>query len=216
MLKERNQKVQSYFQKSAEQFDKLYHKTGFFAYTFNKLFRKALYKRSQLTLEECLNCSAKSVLDIGCGSGVNSVLLAENGIEQVTGIDYADGMLDIAREKSPSHLKNRIEYIKADFIEWNTQNKYDCSIALGVFDYLDKPKPFLDKMYTLSKKKVIFSAPGKGNIRQIIRSIRYRFKKCPLYFYSKNDLITLMKIYKCKNKIINIGSSGFLCVIDKM
>jgi ubiquinone/menaquinone biosynthesis C-methylase UbiE len=209
----RNEKVKTYFHSNAAQFDRLYNKTGFVAHWFNLLFRKALYKRSQLALQECLSCQAKSVLDVGCGSGVNAVLLANNGIPKVTGLDYADGMLALARTMLPETLRSKVGYIKGDLMEWQSSEKFDCVMALGVFDYLDRPGLFLDKMKSFALKKVIFSVPGKGNLRQFIRTIRYTLRHCPLYFYNRKDLKKLLEYPGTTAEIKKIGSSGYLCIL---
>ncbi|MFJ2647936.1 class I SAM-dependent methyltransferase [Streptomyces sp. NPDC087420] len=55
-------------------------------------------------------CGARSVLDIGCGTGVFALLLAERGIE-VTGIDPARASVDVARSKPGAE---RVRWIDAD------------------------------------------------------------------------------------------------------
>ena len=53
---------------------------------------------------------ASSVLDVGCGTGSFSVMLAEHGIT-VTGVDPAGASLDIAREKP---FADRVKWILGD------------------------------------------------------------------------------------------------------
>lgn len=209
-----SQRVQSYFHSSAQNFDRLYHGTGVLPHLFNRVFRNAIFTRAQYALEECLDCRATSVLDVGCGSGVNSVMLAENGIENVVGVDFADGMLEMARAVLPSHFEHRVQYCRADFMGWEQTDRFDCVIALGVFDYLDRPRPFLEKMVSLSTRKVMFSVPGKGNLRQFVRTLRYRIKKCPIYFYGKKELEPLLTFENSSFRIRGIRSNGYLCVID--
>ncbi len=212
-MNDRNRKVQSYFHRSAEDWDRLYHKTSLSGFYFNKVFRKALYKRAELALQEILSQGAHSVLDVGCGSGVNSVLFANNGIQRVLGIDYASGMIKIAARDLPEHLKDNVAYQEADFLTWETRESFDCVVALGIFDYLDNPLPFLEKMKALASKSVAFSVPGSGNLRQIVRTVRYRFKRCPLFFYSKQKLENLLTGDGSTHVIQNIGSSGYLGIL---
>jgi len=214
-LDERSQKVQSYFHRSAEKFDRLYHQTGFFSYCLNRLFRKALYQRAESALLEILQCGAKSVLDVGSGSGVNAVLFAQNGVQNVLGVDNAQGMVDLAKRKCPPELASHVSYVQADFLTWEPpEAKFDCVVALGVFDYLDLPDIFLKKMVSCAQQKVLFSVPGKGGFRAFQRSLRYRYKNCPLFFYSRSQLEGLMMMHATSFKIIDVGSSSFLCVLD--
>jgi SAM-dependent methyltransferase len=48
---------------------------------------------------------ARSVLDVGCGTGAFALLLASRGLE-VTGVDPAESSLDVARAKSGSERVN--------------------------------------------------------------------------------------------------------------
>jgi SAM-dependent methyltransferase len=49
--------------------------------------------------DECLVRPAGRVLDIGCGTGTHTLYLAERGFE-VTGIEAAEGALEVARERA--------------------------------------------------------------------------------------------------------------------
>ena len=51
----------------------------------------------------------EKILELGCGTGRLSIWLSESGAE-VTGIDFSEGMLNIARQKN----ENKIEYILHD------------------------------------------------------------------------------------------------------
>src|SRR3954452_22813444 len=50
---------------------------------------------------------ARSVLDIGCGTGTFACLLAEQGVE-VVGVDPAAAMLEVARRK---HAAERVRWV---------------------------------------------------------------------------------------------------------
>ncbi|MET8483040.1 class I SAM-dependent methyltransferase [Streptomyces tendae] len=53
---------------------------------------------------------ARNVLDIGCGTGVFALLLADRGIE-VVGVDPAGASLDVARERTGA---DRVRWIEGD------------------------------------------------------------------------------------------------------
>lgn len=53
-------------------------------------------------LAPALPAAPASVVDVGCGTGSLSVLLAEAG-QQVYGLDSSPGMLDVARAKAARH-----------------------------------------------------------------------------------------------------------------
>lgn len=53
---------------------------------------------------------ARSVLDVGCGTGTFALLLADRGM-QVVGVDPAEASLDVARRKPGAH---RVQWIHGD------------------------------------------------------------------------------------------------------
>ena len=74
----------------------------------------------------------KKIIEIGCGTGKNTVLLSEVA-DQVLAIDFSKGMLEKARTKMRE--KNNVEFESADITEkWPCEdNYYDvvmCSLIL--------------------------------------------------------------------------------------
>ncbi len=67
-------------------------------------------------------------LDIGCGTGRHSVLLAKAGF-QVTGLDQSEGMLNEAR-KAAEEASVDVEWIHADATQWQPDLLYDHVICL--------------------------------------------------------------------------------------
>jgi SAM-dependent methyltransferase len=75
-----------------------------------------------------------STLEIGCGTGAFSRLLAERSCH-VLGLDLAPKMVRIARERS----KNcpNVEYQAADVLQWDfPPEKYDCIASIATFHHL--------------------------------------------------------------------------------
>ena len=67
------------------------------------------------------------VLDVGCGTGSVTLRLATRG-HQVTGIDPADGMLQMARMKD---TEAQVEWVQAAAAEFSLPDRFDLAIMTG-------------------------------------------------------------------------------------
>src|SRR5229473_717974 len=66
----------------------------------NRLFRKSMRLRFEHTLRGCQPIEGRSVIDIGCGPGHYSIRLAKMGAQRTLGLDFAAGMVEIAKENA--------------------------------------------------------------------------------------------------------------------
>jgi len=178
--------------KTVIEFDNIYDNKGSIVERFaNRFLRPSMKERIPLTINECGNLSNKTVLDVGCGSGRLSLLLAKEDAK-VTGIDYSPNMITLAKKYQNQQNLNSIEFICCDFPkEVPTQKKYDISIAIGVLDYIKNPLDFLKKMASLTNNKMIISYPIKYSYNSLPRKLWLKSKNCPVFFYSKNEIIEL-------------------------
>lgn len=189
-------KVKNYFEDIAREFDNIYDNEGTaITKITNRLFRKSLYERMPITLEECGDIKNKTIIDIGCGSGRLCYLLAKDGATKVVGVDYSQQMIEIAKDfVMKKGLQDKIEFKCVDFLsKFETEIKFDVSIALGVFDYLKNPKEFLLKMKSITNGKIIVSYPAKYAFQAPIRRIWLYSRKCPVFFYTESQI---QKIYE--------------------
>jgi len=81
---------------------------------------------------------AKSILELGSGTGIHAILLAESGYE-INGVDISTEMLDRAESRlaklSPD-LKAKLKFSQGDICTICLDQKYDTAIALfHVVDY---------------------------------------------------------------------------------
>jgi demethylmenaquinone methyltransferase/2-methoxy-6-polyprenyl-1,4-benzoquinol methylase len=65
---------------------------------------------------ECLSGNPVRILDLCTGTGELAINIAQlaDGFTEITGLDYSDGMLSLARNKALKLGYNRIKFIKAD------------------------------------------------------------------------------------------------------
>src|SRR6185295_7396064 len=92
-------KVQNHFHLDAQRFDAIYNENkGPVARFIDNVWRGVVRRRLDLTLEALTPLEGKSVLDVGCGSGRFCLAFAQQGASRVLGIDFAPGMIDLAKE----------------------------------------------------------------------------------------------------------------------
>jgi 2-polyprenyl-3-methyl-5-hydroxy-6-metoxy-1,4-benzoquinol methylase len=79
-----------------------------------------------------------TVLDIGCGSGVDSVYLAEQGWD-VTAMDFALDALDMTRARA-EHAGVTMNYLQADAVTHNLPKKFDIVVDAGVLHNMKRAR----------------------------------------------------------------------------
>ncbi len=212
-------KVERYFDRTAVDFDALYHERHTLQHRLNRIFRAGLFERVRLTVAQFQDLHDFDVLDVGCGSGRNSVIFVQSGARRVVGIDFADNMLELARETARrNNMEDRCEFLRGDALDYPFTRKFDIAVALGVFDYLAEPEKMLARMMELSSGKVVGSFPGVSAVRAPLRKVRYALRGCPVYFYTRKELEALCARCGLQDySILPYASSGYLLVgrVDK-
>ena len=85
------------FEREAESFDAIYRlERSRLSRWFNRVVRKAIFERYEITFAEAGDVAGKAVLDVGCGSGVYAADFARRGARRVVGVDLSAGMLALA------------------------------------------------------------------------------------------------------------------------
>lgn len=173
-----------------------------------------MYERVQLTLDALRNLRDFSVLDVGCGSGRNSVLFAKAGARRVVGIDFAESMIALAQQYSHSQgPEDKCEFIKADALSYSFHEKFECVIALGVFDYIADPRELLRRMIDLSTHTVVASFPKPSLLRAPLRKARYALRNCSVHFFSKHRLEDICRDVGLRDfKLLPCGGAGYVLV----
>jgi SAM-dependent methyltransferase len=85
-------------------------------------------------LLEHIPARCEAALEIGCGSGSFSRLLAERS-RHVLGLDLAPTMVRIAQERSINYPN--VEYLAADVLQWDfPREKFDCIASIATLHHL--------------------------------------------------------------------------------
>ena len=128
--------------------------------------------RVELIADAANGLFGKSVIDIGCGGGILSEALAEQGAN-VTGLDMVEASLEIANlHKLES--KAQVDYVLSTAEDWALENahQYDVVCCLEMLEHVPDPASVVDACARLVKPggKVIFSTLNK-NIKSYLMAI---------------------------------------------
>ena len=161
--------------------------------------------REQCAVSSAKLINSKTILDLGCGPcRVLSRALNETNAENAIGLDFSKSMLEESRKHLESlNLSSKVLLKEADLIKMRNYPKADIAFALGLFDYIEEPKIILKKAHQ-SSNYLVASWPAP-NFRNFLRKFRY---SCPIYTYSKNDIIDLFNQIDI-NSIDFISAGGF-------
>jgi SAM-dependent methyltransferase len=181
--------VRRHFDATAKSFDSIYSAPTI----ADRVFRRDMYERFRRTLAACEPVEGKSVLDIGCGSGQYTIALAERGARQVVGLDFADNMLKIAAANARrAGVEDRCRFLSAEFVTHAFAQRFDYILAVGVFDYVENATPLLEKARALTTTRFIATFPRRLTWRAPVRKVRLRLKGCPVFFYTRGQVVDLM------------------------
>ncbi len=100
-------------------------------------------------LAEAVELAGKpgQALDIGCGTGVHSVYMAQHGFE-VTAVDFIPEALSFGKRRAERAGVN-VDFIAADIVRFDTTMKYDLILDSGCFH------GFNEKCRHLYRKKIV-------------------------------------------------------------
>jgi cyclopropane fatty-acyl-phospholipid synthase-like methyltransferase len=208
--------VTRFFDCYASDFHSIYGRqnASTFGTVVDRLTRQGMFARFEETVRQCQAVRATSLLDVGCGPGVHDVILAEKLKMLIRGVDIAPRMIEIAKANAAARgVSDLCNYSVMDFMEFEGGLDYDASLSLGVIEYIEDPVPFIRKMISHTRKRVMFSLPVKWHILTPQRIVRYRLRKCPLKFYSVAGIERLMRRCGVANYEIKQMNRDYLIVI---
>ena len=160
-------------------------RNGLLTNLVNKTLRRSMRLRFVKTLEGCQPIAGKTVLDVGCGPGHYGIALALRGAGHVTGIDFADGMIELAKRQAKiAEVAESCEFLTGDFNLFDPSQVFDFVVVMGVMDYVADPKPLVERVVQMAKRRAFFSFPAGGGFLAWQRQLRYK-RRCPLYFYDR-------------------------------
>lgn len=125
-------------------------------------------REKQAVLDALGPVEGKRVLEIACGTGRFTVMLAERGAE-IIGLDISAAMLQEGREKARNAgVADHLEFMLGDAARLPfPDDHFDVVFAMRFFHLADTPAAFLSEMCRVSKEQVFFDTFNRYSTRSI-------------------------------------------------
>lgn len=107
---------------------------------YDLLYKDKNYKKEVdyiCSLIKKYSSSAKTILELGCGTGIHGIFFAQSGYD-VNGVDISEKMVEKANQKLESFpdLKGKISFLQEDIRSFRLNKKFDVAVSLfHVFSY---------------------------------------------------------------------------------
>ena len=105
--------------------------------------RSGYYFLWTVIADRLLRCGARSVMDVGCGSGQLAALLKDKGIESYCGIDFSEKRIGQARLVCPG-----FKFVQADAFatELFERGDYDTVLSTEFLEHVDRDLDIIRKI----------------------------------------------------------------------
>jgi len=185
MTQDETRQVAQYWDRIAPEFDAIYTgKKNPLARTLDRWLRRDMYERFDWVMRKAGDARNLTVCDVGCGSGRFVNALAQRGA-QVTGLDFAPTMLELARKLvAESGVADRCDFVLSDVADWKIREEFDLVIAIGFWDYIADPLGRLEVIRGITRGRFLSAWPRAGTWRAAIRKQRLKLAGCPVYFWT--------------------------------
>ena len=123
-------------------------------------------REKQAVLDALAPVDGKDVLEIACGTGRFTAMLAERGAD-IVGLDISSEMMEQGREKARrAGVADHIEFMRGDAARLPfPDDHFDCVFAMRFFHLADTPAKFLAEMARVSKGQVFFDTFNGRSLR---------------------------------------------------
>ena len=125
-------------------------------------------REKDAVLESVGSIDDRDVLEIACGTGRFSVMLAANGAN-VVGLDISDAMLAQGRRKAAElEIDDRLEFIRGDASRLPfPDNHFDIVLAMRFFHLMPEPAVFLEELERVTRDQLVFDTFNARSFRRL-------------------------------------------------
>ncbi|MFC3957355.1 class I SAM-dependent methyltransferase [Halovivax cerinus] len=126
------------------------------------------FREKAAVLEALSPLADKRVLEIACGTGRFTVMLADRGAD-VVGLDISAAMLKQGRKKArDAGVSDNLEFLRGDAARLPfPDDHFDTVVAMRFFHLADDPHGFLREMRRVSREQIVFDTFNRYSTRSI-------------------------------------------------
>jgi SAM-dependent methyltransferase len=161
----------------------------------DRFFRKDIYQRFDWVMRKCGDVRDRTLCDIGCGSGRFVTEFAKRGAAHVTGVDVAPDMLKLANALvARDGVAQQCDFVLSYVLNCKTDRKFDITIAIGFWDYIQDPPERLHLIHKLTTQTFLSAWPRFWTWRMPVRKVRLQYLHgCPVYFFRKPTVFRMLE-----------------------
>lgn len=199
----------------AVEFDAIYSgKKSPIGRAMDRYFRADIYQRFDWVMQKSGDVHGKRICDIGCGSGRFVTELAKRGAAHVTGVDVAPEMLKLAQQLvTQDGVQDKCDFVHADVLNWKTDQKFDETIAIGFWDYIQDPPQRLRNIRSFTTERFLSAWPRFWTWRMPVRKVRLQYiRGCPVYFFREPQIFKMLE--EAGFKVVSSEVVGKLFCVD--
>lgn len=191
-----------YILKNEQIFDRNFWSTGGIKIT-NKMLH--YIEKTNLKLDQQSN-----ILDIGCGLGGSSFLMAKKYKCFVDGIDLSSSMIKIALQRSKQEeYGDKVRLLNENILEFTPQKKYNLIFSKDTFHNIHETKILVKKIKKLVKEEAIILFSQYCIEKPTSRTIKY-FNKYQYHMITIEELLNYFKCHGFKTVLAEDLSPFFL------
>lgn len=134
-------------------------------------YSSAQYDWARELIEKLHLNGAESVLDIGCGDGkVTAMVAAFVPQGEVMGIDNSEGMIALAGSRFPKSIYRNLAFCLMDVRAIESQNEFDIAFSNAALHWIRDHSEMLARVRKSLKRngRLLFQMGGKGNAGEIL------------------------------------------------
>lgn len=180
--------------------------------------RKSFLQLIQKYVESVQSRGPVNVLEIGCGTAIDSYYIAEHTKANIWALDISPKSMQVA-EKVGRYFNRKINLNVADAVKTGFKdNFFNLIFSQGVIEHFKNPIPVMKEQMRLlcNSGYLIIDVPQKYNIYTLFRKLLTKTGRWPYGWEKGYSIFELRKLgNQLGLKVVDVFASGVTCELSK-